>query len=68
MAPNEIMMAAAHNDDLGAARKEGMLTAYINRPTEYGIEQKVDFEANSDWDIIADTVEAVADELDCPKI
>ena len=30
--------------------------------------QKVDFEAASDWDIIADTVEGVADELDCPKI
>ena len=68
MAPNEIMMAAAHNDDLEAARKEGMRTAYINRPTEYGIDQKIDFEASSDWDIIADTVEEVADELDCPKI
>jgi 2-haloacid dehalogenase len=68
MAPDEIMMAAAHNDDLEAARKEGMRTAYINRPTEYGIDQKIDFEASSDWDIIADTVEEVADELDCPKI
>jgi 2-haloacid dehalogenase len=68
MAPDEIMMTAAHNDDLGAARKEGMRTAYINRPTEYGIDQKADFKAASDWDIIADTVEGVADELDCPKI
>jgi 2-haloacid dehalogenase len=67
MAPDEIMMTAAHNDDLEAARKEGMRTAYINRPTEYGIDQKVDFKAASDWDIIADTVEGVADELDCPK-
>ena len=67
MAPDEIMMTAAHNDDLEAARKEGMCTAYINRPTEYGIDQKVDFKATSDWDIIADTVEGVADELDCPK-
>jgi 2-haloacid dehalogenase len=45
-----------------------MRTAYINRPTEYGIDQKADFKAASDWDIIADTVEGVADELDCPKI
>ena len=67
MAPNEIMMTAAHNDDLEAARKEGMRTAYINRPTEYGIDQKIDFKATSDWDIIADTVEGVADKLDCPK-
>ena len=68
MAPDEIMMTAAHNDDLEAARKEGMRTAYINRPTEYGIDQTVDFKATSDWDIITDTVEGVADELDCPII
>ena len=67
MAPNEIMMVAAHNDDLEAARHEGMRTAYINRPTEYGIDQKVDFAATSDWNIITDTVEGVADALDCPK-
>jgi 2-haloacid dehalogenase len=66
--PHEIMMTAAHNDDLEAARKEGMRTAYINRPYEYGADQKVDFEATSDWDIIADTVEGVADQLDCPKL
>ena len=57
MKPQEIMMTAAHNDDLEAARKEGMQTAYINRPYEYGADQKTDFEASSDWDIIADTVE-----------
>ncbi len=66
MQPDEIMMAAAHNDDLEAARTQGMRTAYINRPTEYGVDQMVDFKASSDWDIIADSVEGVADELDCP--
>ena len=40
--PKQIMMAAAHNDDLEAARNEGMQTAYINRPTEYGIDQRAD--------------------------
>ena len=67
MGPDEIMLTAAHNNDLEAARKEGMRTAYINRPTEYGIDQTVDFEASSDWDIIANTVEGVADGLNCPK-
>ena len=66
MAPDEIMMVAAHNADLEAARNEGMRTGYINRPTEYGVDQTVDFEATSDWDIIANSVEEVADGLDCP--
>ena len=66
--PEQIMMAAAHNDDLEAARNEGMQTAYINRPTEYGIDQKADFAATSDWNIIANSVEDLADQLACPAI
>lgn len=63
--PHQVMMGAAHNDDLEAAREEGMRTAYINRPTEYGVDQSKDFEATSDWDIIADTVEDVAEAMGC---
>jgi 2-haloacid dehalogenase len=66
--PEQVMMAAAHNDDLAAARNEGMQTAYINRPTEYGIDQRVDFAATSDWTIITDSVEDLADQLGCPRI
>ncbi len=63
--PGEVMMGAAHNDDLEAARAEGMRTAYINRPTEYGADQVKDFEATSDWDVIGDTVEDVAVAMGC---
>jgi len=56
----EVMMAAAHNDDLEHARSHGMATAYINRPYEYGEDQTRDFQADSDWDIIGETVEDVA--------
>lgn len=63
--PHEVMMGAAHNDDLEAARGEGMRTAYINRPTEYGVDQSKDFEATSDWDIISETVEGVAEAMGC---
>lgn len=63
MEPGEVMMGAAHNDDLEAAREQGLRTAYINRPTEYGVDQKKDFEATSDWDIIVDSVEGVADAM-----
>lgn len=63
--PEEVMMGAAHNDDLEAARKEGLRTAYINRPTEYGEDQVKDFKATSNWDIIVDTVEDMAAQLGC---
>ena len=34
--PGQVMLAAAHHDDLAAARHCGLLTAYIERPLEYG--------------------------------
>ena len=37
--PHEVMLAAAHHDDLAAARACGLLTAYIERPFEHGAAQ-----------------------------
>ena len=65
VAPHEVMMGAAHNDDLKAAQAEGMRTAYINRPTEYGVDQVKDFEATGNYDIVTASVEEVADQLGC---
>ena len=61
--PNEIMLVAAHNDDLGAARSHGMLTAYINRPYEYGVDQTRDFNSEENWELITDTMEELADSM-----
>nr|HRL68532.1 haloacid dehalogenase type II [Ottowia sp.] len=36
VAPSEVMMVAAHQEDLAAARDCGLLTAYIERPLEFG--------------------------------
>ena len=36
VAPSEVMMVAAHQEDLAAARDCGLLTAYIERPLELG--------------------------------
>lgn len=63
MQPHEVMMCAAHNDDLEAAREQGMRTAYINRPTEYGPDQVRDFEATGDWDIVTDHIGGIAGAL-----
>ncbi len=51
--PGEIMMVAAHNYDLAAARSHGMRTAFVPRPTEYGPAQSTDLVPESNWDVVA---------------
>lgn len=53
LAPEEVMMVAAHNSDLEAARACGLATAFFPRPTEYGENQTKDLKATSDWDLVA---------------
>jgi len=63
--PEQVMMVAAHNGDLAAAQQNGLKTAFVARPTEYGPHQKVDFEATGTWDIVAKDFGGVADRLGC---
>lgn len=63
--PEEVMMVAAHNYDLIAARAEGMATAFVPRPFEYGSGQRTDLEPESEWDIIAKDLEDLAGRLRC---
>ncbi|MGY4370350.1 FMN phosphatase YigB (HAD superfamily) [Bradyrhizobium sp. LB1.3] len=65
VAPEQVMMVAAHNGDLAAAQKNGLKTAFVARPTEYGPLQKVDFEATGNWDIVAKDFGGIADKLGC---
>jgi len=60
LAPSEVMMVAAHNYDLAAARSHGMRTAFVPRPTEYGPAQTTDLVAESDWDLVAKDMEDLA--------
>ena len=53
LAPYEVMMVAAHNGDLVAARAEGLRTAFVARPTEYGPRQTRDLRAEHDFDVVA---------------
>ena len=41
-APAQVMMVAAHVDDLKAAKKLGLKTALVTRPLEYGPQRKAD--------------------------
>jgi 2-haloacid dehalogenase len=36
LAPRQVMLVAAHKDDLAAARKCGLKTAFVRRPLEHG--------------------------------
>jgi 2-haloacid dehalogenase len=65
LTPGEVMMVAAHNNDLEAAQKNGLKTAFVARPTEYGPLQKRDFEATGAWDIVATDFAGIADRLGC---
>ena len=51
--PGEVMMIAAHNDDLGAAAECGLQTGFFPRQTEHGTGQSTDLEATGDWTVIA---------------
>lgn len=63
LAPGQVMMAAAHNADLAAARKCGLLTAFFPRPAEYGPHQSRDFKAEAEWDVVAADIEDMAARL-----
>ena len=61
--PEEVMLCAAHNADLRAARAVGMKTAFIPRRTEYGPHQSKDLEAEEAWDFVAEDLVALSEHL-----
>ena len=42
LTPASVLMVAAHNNDLKAAKAQGMKTAFVARPTEHGAGQTTD--------------------------
>src|SRR3984893_3850384 len=44
--PGQVMMVAAHNNDLEAAKRYGLKTPFVARPAEYGPLQSRDFKAD----------------------
>jgi 2-haloacid dehalogenase len=52
--PEQVMLVAAHNYDLRAARALGMKTGFISRPMEFGSRQSEDLRAEEDWDVVAE--------------
>lgn len=66
LAPEQVMMVAAHNDDLAAAKTCGFMTAFFPRPEEYGTKFEKDLAATGDWTFVAaDTID-LAHQLGMP--
>jgi 2-haloacid dehalogenase len=63
--PDEVMLVAAHQDDLAAARACGLKTAYVERPWEYGRDAAKDVSPHSDNTFHAKDFIALADQLGC---
>jgi 2-haloacid dehalogenase len=70
--PGEVMLAAAHEGDLAAARAVGLATAFIARPLEYGPgvtgagaagAGAAGAGAGADWDLAGASITEIADHL-----
>ena len=53
LTPEEVLMVAAHNGDLRGARRAGLRTALVIRPTMHGPDQTKDLSAEENWDVVA---------------
>lgn len=65
VAPQDVMLCAAHHDDLESARACGLQTAYIERPLEFGAAQPKDVSPQAGNDLHAASITALADLLGC---
>ena len=61
--PRQVMLVAAHHDDLAAARTCGLRTAYIERPLEFGAAHRKDVNAVPGNDLHAGNLLELANEL-----
>ena len=61
--PEQVMMVAAHRDDLDAAGALGLKTAYISRPLEFGPDGKTDETQDMAYDVVARDILDLADQL-----
>jgi 2-haloacid dehalogenase len=58
--PESVVMVAAHNDDLFAARAAGLRTGFVPRPTEHGGGQTTELKAEAEWDFVAVDIRGLA--------
>ena len=64
-APSDVMLVAAHHDDLAGARACGLQTAYVERPLECGPTNPKDVSPDAANTLHARDLLHLADLLDC---
>jgi 2-haloacid dehalogenase len=65
LAPGQVMMVAAHKDDLDAAAATGLRTAFVARPMERGDPAKADIAPEARFDVNAKDFVDLARQLGC---
>jgi len=63
--PQDMMLVAAHKDDLDAARALVCRTAFVERPNEFGPHKNLDLRRESRFDFHARDFQDLADQLSC---
>ncbi len=63
VAPDELMLVAAHPGDLRAARDAGLRTAYVARPLEYGPGREAHHTEPDEFDVAATDFVDLAEQL-----
>ena len=61
--PEEVMMVAAHQNDLLAAGAQGLRTAFVPRPMEFGPNRKPDPTPDPSFDIVATDFRDLASQM-----
>ena len=63
LAPESVMMVAAHKDDLHGARAVGFRTAFVPRPREHGPDGRIDTNPDPEFDVVAEDFLELAERL-----
>ncbi|MEN9765748.1 MAG: hypothetical protein RL397_1703 [Pseudomonadota bacterium] len=63
--PQDMMLVAAHKDDLDAAQALGCRTAFVERPHEFGPNKTLDLRREPRFDFHARDFQDLADQLSC---
>lgn len=64
LAPEQVMLVAAHQDDLDAARECGLRTAYIERPLEFGAGRVKDVSGDAGNDVHAGSLVGLTERVE----
>jgi len=62
--PGQLMLVAAHPEDLRSARSAGLLTAFVARPLEHGTAHPLPEYSANEFDVAAKDFLDLAEQLD----